>query len=105
MAAVTVTITSSVSFQASVLGRPVIVTGCTDTYNKEFTYECFDPEKLEETIKQAMREGVTEHMKEMLVRFIAQMLKYYLYDDNRPREIRYGRSIEQFELAEKWMIA
>ena len=93
---VTVVILSSVCFTASVRERPVVLLGYNEMRGKGCVYEAYDREEIEGTIKQAMQHGFTDAMKQNFVRYIALMNKYYLYDDDRPRDLRYGKRIEQF---------
>ena len=52
-------------------------------------------EQIESTITTALENGFSDTQKMAFRKHIAQLLKYYLYDDNREREIRYGKKPPQ----------
>lgn len=95
---VTITISSGVSYIAMIRGKPAVILGYMDLRGKGCAYEAYELERVEPVIREALANGMTEHMKEMFAQHVARMNKYYWYDDNQPRELRYGRKIEQLEL-------
>ena len=86
---------SSVSFTVAVRNRPVVIIGRGEMFGKGCVYEALEKEKIEKQIQIALEAGMTDHMRQMLIQYIARMVKYYLYDDNQPREMHYGRTVEQ----------
>lgn len=93
-----ITVASSVAYSALFKEKPVLIIGYFELRGKKCTYESYDKETLEQTIKVALDKGMTEDMKKMFKRHIAQMTKYYLYDDSTPKEIQYGRQAEELKL-------
>ena len=90
---VTMTILSTTNYNALIRYKPVIMMGYTQTMGKGCTYEAFEKDRIEYTIKEALENGFTKEQQESFLRHIAQCLKYYLYDDLQERPIRYGRPI------------
>ena len=98
LADVTVTILSSVGYTSILRGRPTVILGNTELKGKGCVYEVAEKDDIEAIIKEALDKGVTEDMRKALTLHVAQMLKYYLFDDNNPRKLRYGRCLENFEI-------
>ena len=100
IADVTVTILSSTNYNALIRYKPVVMLGYNQTRGKGCTYEAFEKDKIEDTIKEALEKGFTQEQQDAFLKHIAQCLKYYLYDDLQERPIRYGRpvpkSIDEF---------
>lgn len=96
---VTVTIMSQSAYVASIREKPVVMLGYTQLRGKECTYEAFSRDNVEKVIGDAIAHGMTPEMKENFVRHIAQMNKYYLYDDNMNRILRYGQSINEIQFS------
>ena len=95
---VTVAILSSTSYVALVQEKPVVVLGYTHLRGKGCCYEAFERDKIEPAINEALANGMTDEMKVNFTRHIAQMNKYYLFDNGLEREIRYGRRPEEFRI-------
>ena len=87
---VVVTIRSSTNYIALIRQRPVLMLGYTQTHGQGCTYEAFVQEDIEPQLKKAIAEGFTEEQQEAFIEHVARLLKYYLYDDMLPRELRYG---------------
>lgn len=102
---VIVTILSQTNYNALIRYKPVVMLGYSQAKGKGITYEAFSEEIIEETIQEAIKKGFTEEQKKAFLVHIAQVLKYYLFDDLMERGIRYGRkvpgSIEEFYELEK----
>jgi len=90
----TVTILSQCGYISLIREKPTLMLGYTQLKGKGCSYEAFSKEDTEETIIKALRNGMTKEMKINFKKHIAQMLKYYLYDDYLEREIRYGKDID-----------
>lgn len=94
MSDITVTILSQTGYISMIREKPTLMLGYTQLKGKGCTYEAFSKEKIDEVILEALENGLTIQMKENFKKHIAQMLKFYLYDDLLDRELRYGRTIE-----------
>ena len=94
----TITILSSTGYIALIREKPLIMLGYTSLRGKGCCYEAFNFESLEAVIKNALENKMTDEMKINFIKHIAQMNKYFLYDDNLPRKIRYGKRPEEFKL-------
>lgn len=92
---VTVTILSSTAYDALLRYRPVVMVGYNQLKDKGCTYDAFEKDMIVPTIESAVRNGFTEEQQKAFAKHIAQLLKYYLYDDMQERELRYGRQIPQ----------
>lgn len=91
---VTITILSQTGYISVIREKPTVMLGYTQLRGKNCTYEAYTKEKIEEQINKAIENGFTTSQKEAFKVHIAQMLKYYLYDDLLVRETRYGKPIE-----------
>lgn len=99
---VTVTILSSTAYVALTRYKPTVMLGYTQLLNKDCTYEAFEKDIIEETIGEAISAGFTTKQQDAFLKHIAQLEKYYLYDDLTERPIRYGKTIpENWEEIEK----
>lgn len=76
-----VTIQSSVSYTAMIRNKPIVMLGYNQMREKGCVYEAFDFPDIEKTIKRALSCGVTEQQRKKFIIHVAQLLKYYLYDD------------------------
>jgi hypothetical protein len=75
--------------------------GYTQSKGKDITYESFEKDKIEDTIKEAIDNGFTKKQQEAFVVHLAQVLKYYLYDDMTERRLRFGKPIPK-SIDELW---
>ncbi len=102
---VVVTILSQTNYVSLIRHKPVVMLGYSQTKGKGCTYEAFEKEKIESVIREALGNGFTEEQEKAFLRHIAQVLKYYLFDDLQEREIRFGKKapsdIEEFYELEK----
>lgn len=92
---VVITILSQTNYISLIRHKPVVMLGYNQTRGKGCTYEAFKMELIEDTIKTALKQGFTKNQEESFVRHIAQLLKYYLYDDGLERNLRFGRDIPE----------
>ncbi len=97
LADVVVTILSQTAYDALIRNKPVVMLGYMQLKDKGCTYQAFEKEKIEETIFSALKEGFTITQKKAFYKHIAQVCKYYVYDDETERALRYGR-----KMPEKW---
>lgn len=96
MCDVTITILSQTSYLSLIREKPVVMLGYTQLKGKGCTYEAFDRDHLERSIEEALQMGYTQEQKDNFYLHVAQMNKYYVYDDLNERELRYGQSVQQF---------
>lgn len=100
IADVAITILSQTSYVSLIRYKPVVMLGFNQMKGKGCSYEAFEEKKIESAICDALKNGFTGEQREAFLLHIAQVLKYYVYDDLTEREIRFGRdvpdSIEEF---------
>ena len=77
MADVVVTILSTVSYNALIRNKPVVMLGYTQLKGKGCTYEAFERKHVEEQIKRALCVAEKEEIHSSFVLHIAQLQKYY----------------------------
>lgn len=87
-----ITILSTAAYVALIQRKPVLMLGYTQLYQKGCTYEALKKDMIEDIIKKALLDGHTEEQRRKFLVHLAQLLKYYLYDNNTDRPIRYGIS-------------
>ncbi|WP_101876301.1 hypothetical protein [Lachnoclostridium edouardi] len=90
----TITILSQTGYISTIRKKPTLMLGYTQLRGKNCTYEAFIKEDIESQIKQALVLGFTEKQELAFKTHIAQMVKYYLFDDLLSRELHYGKSID-----------
>lgn len=90
---VTVTILSQTNYICMIRHKPVVMLGYNQTKGTGCTYESFEKDKIEYTIRLALKDGFSKKQEQAFLIHIAQLIRYYLYDDLQEREIRYGRKI------------
>jgi hypothetical protein len=90
---VVVTILSQTNYITMIRHKPVVMLGFNQSKGKGCTYEAFEKNKIEDAIQRAIRDGFTEDQRQAFLVHIAQLIKYYLYDDLQEREIRFGRRV------------
>lgn len=88
-----ITIVSTTSYDALVREKPVLTLGYNQLRDKDCAYQAFGEDRIENVIKLALEKGYTAEQREAFYLHVAQMLKYYLYDDLSEREIRYGKPL------------
>ena len=93
---VIVTIASQCSYEAALRKKPVVMLGRNQLHGKGIVYEPQGYSDLKETIERALQEGFSDSRREAFELHVAQMLKYYLYDDMTPRALRFGKSQIEF---------
>lgn len=90
---VVVTILSQTNYVALIRHKPVVMLGFSQAKGKGFTYEAFEKVKIEKEVQNALKKGFTKEQEQAFLIHIAQVLKYYLYDDLVERDLRYGKQI------------
>lgn len=91
LADVVVTIVSQTAYMALLHDTPVLMLGYIQLRDKGCTYQAFTEAAIEPELKAALRNGFTREQREAFQRHIAQLVKYYLYDDYCDRQLRYGK--------------
>lgn len=95
MADVLVTIVSQMGYMSLIRGKSAVMLGYTQLRGKSCTYEAFSQSVIEKVINDAIQFGVTEEQKANFTRHVAQIIKFYVFDDGEEREIRYGKDMVQ----------
>lgn len=91
----TITILSQTGYVSLIRGKATLMLGYTQLKGKGCTYEAFAKEEVEGAISTALTNGLTPQMQYGFKKHIAQMLKYYLYDDLLEHGIQYGRDTDE----------
>lgn len=89
-----ITILSQVGYIACIRKKPVLMCGYTQLKGKGAVYEAFRNEELENRILEALRNGYKKSQEEAFRKHVAQLVKYYLFDDLTERPLRYGKGQE-----------
>jgi FMN phosphatase YigB (HAD superfamily) len=92
---VIISTSSSVPYNALTREKPVVMLGYMPCKGKGFTYEAFSLDAVEPQIKAAIEHGYTAEQRAAFVKHVAQLNKYYLFDNLQDRALRYGRTPEQ----------
>ncbi len=95
MADVTITILSQVGYISCIRKKPTVMLGYTQLRGKNCTYEAFGIDSIESTIKSALNLGFTDEQRYYFAKHIAQMNKYYLFDDCKPKRVSIGKSYKE----------
>jgi len=90
-----VTILSSTNYISMIREKPVVMLGYNWTMNNGCTYEAYSKEEIERCIQQALTEGYSIEQKDAFLSHVARCLKYYVYDDMKTRELRYGKKMPE----------
>lgn len=94
LADVTVTIASQTAYMALLRNKPVLLLGHLQLKDKGCAYQAFDKNVIEEELTRSIKYGFTDEQKRYFQKHIAQLLKYYTYDDyDEERTYRYGKEI------------
>jgi hypothetical protein len=91
---VVVAITSTLSYSALIQGRPCVMLGYNTLTGQGVAGEAVFPGDVEAVVGDALARGFDSDMREAFVRHVAQLNKYYLFDDLQLRDTRYGRPPE-----------
>lgn len=92
---VTVTILSQTGYISAIREKATVMLGYTQLKEKGCTYEAYHINEIEQTIKEAILHGFTNVQKEAFTKHIAQLTKYYLFDDLSDKDIHYGKDIKK----------
>jgi len=94
LADVCITIVSQCSYISLIRNKPVVMLGYTQLKGKGCTYEAFDIDTVNKEIVLALKIGYTSEQKEAFQLHVAQITKYYLFDDLQHVQ-RIGQPIEK----------
>lgn len=97
LADVVITIVSQTSYLALIQEKPVVMLGYTQLYRKDCTYEAFSLDDIEREIKNAIEFGYTDEQKENFYKHVAQLNKYYLFNNFTQNTYTHGQSIESLK--------
>ena len=89
---VSVTILSQAAYVSLIRDKAAVMLGYNQLRGKGCTYECFEKSKLEEVLVNAVSKGYTKEMRKAFIKHVAQLNKYYLFDDLRNNGGRWGQS-------------
>ena len=95
LADVCVTIVSQCGYVSLIRQKPTVMLGYTQLRGKECCYESFRIDEIESTIKKAISEGFSKEQREAFRKHVAQLLKYYLFDDQIKKPFQIGRNISE----------
>lgn len=90
---VVITILSQSAYISLIQEIPVVMLGYTQLKGKSCCYEAFKINRIESTIKRALKHGYTKRQKKNFNKHIKQMLEYNLYDDLTDRTMRFGKQL------------
>lgn len=93
---VVATLTSQTSYISCIRGKATLLLGRNQLTGKQALYEIDSLEELESVLGDAINNGMTDSQKKMFKKHIAQIQKYYVFDDNKGRALRYGMKKEEF---------
>ncbi len=96
---VVATILSSTAYVSLIRDRATVMLGYNQLRSKGCTYDAFRPEDVEKALTAAVEQGYTAEQRAAFIRHVAQMSKYYLYQDGEKRDGPvYGRPLDQLAL-------
>jgi hypothetical protein len=95
LADVVVTITSTSAYISLIRNKPVVMLGFIQLHDQDCTYEAFCKEDIEAAITLAIENGFTPEQRSAFIRHFAYMTKYYLFDEYRNQDVRYGQSTDK----------
>lgn len=89
-----VSMASAVDYKVLMYGKALVQIGITGLRGKKCTYEVKERSCLEEQVKAALRDGMTEQQKRNYDIFLARLLKTHLWDDMSDKKISYGLTLD-----------
>lgn len=94
MSDVTVTVLSQVGYVSTIRKKATVMLGYIQLKGKGCTYEAYEKDNICTTLEKAIKEGFTKEQEECFLVHIAQLNKYYLYDNEGEKEVHFGRRIK-----------
>lgn len=95
LADVVICMVSGVSYISLIREKPIVALAYTPLKGKGCCYEPKSKRDIEVQIKMAIKYGISDNQKKLFIKHIAQVNKYYYFDDLGNRPLRYGRPIEE----------
>lgn len=89
-----VTILSQTAYVSLIRKKPTLLLGYNQLRGKGCAYEAYEAGDIEPRIKAALERGYTEEQDADFIKHIAQLEKYYLYNDLEPKLHLCGKSTE-----------
>ena len=87
-------LTTSVTYSALIRGKPVLMLGYNQLKGKGCAYEAFSESEIEPAIKEALKYGHTDKQRLSFIKHVAQLNKYYLFDNLVSREHPSGQRVD-----------
>ncbi|MCL2360840.1 MAG: hypothetical protein FWC73_03375 [Defluviitaleaceae bacterium] len=87
-------VTTSVTYTALIRGKPTLTLGYNQLKGKGCAYEAFSMDAIEPTIKEALSQGYTDLQQKAFVKHVAQLNKYYLFDNLTERPLPSGQGLK-----------
>ncbi len=84
---------SGLTYVSIVRGKPLVELAYTPLRGKGCSYQAHCLKDVEAKIKEALDMGLSQGQKKAFIKHVAQVNKYYYYDDLCARPVRYGKSI------------
>lgn len=94
---VTVTILSQTSYVALIRKKPVVMLGFNQMRGKGCAYEAFTEKEVEKELEQAILNGLTKEQEDCFYIHVAQLIKYYLFEDFMSKTHSYGKSVTELQ--------
>lgn len=91
---VVITLMSQTAYISSIRKKATVMLGYNQLKDKGVVYQPDDIDDIESCIIEALSVSFNETKEDALRKHIAQLNKYYLFDDNSMRPLRYGQSYE-----------
>lgn len=89
-----ITILSQSAYISLIREKPVLMLGYTQLRGKKCIYEAFKKSNIEKQVSKAIKYGYTIKQKIAFRKHVAQLFKYYLYDDLTHEYYPFGKKIE-----------
>jgi len=90
---VLVTILSTTAYTSLIRRKATVMLGYTQLKDKGCTYQAFEKKEIEEIMIQALKDGFSRQQQDNFIKHLAQINKYYLYNDLRDKSLQYGMRI------------
>jgi len=90
-----ITILSQSAYVSVIRKKPTLMLGYNQISGKGCLYEAYDEKDVEVQIVNALNYGFTKEQDENFIKHIAQLSKYYLYDDLSVKPFLYGKGIKE----------
>lgn len=90
---VVITILSQTAYIALLRKKPTVLLGYMQLKSKGCAYEAYSENNIEKVIMSAIKDGFSKQQQEAFQKHVAQVLKYYVYDDGAERKLRFGKEM------------